>query len=87
MIDEAMRRLREACRDEGQHSEGKYGPHVDGVLVSDLRLVLREADRSLEARKRDECMKLGHEFVNELSAELDGNMMTCIHCGAERDAQ
>lgn len=81
MTEEAIQRLLAAVQDEGGHCAGKYGPHVDGVLVSDLRLVLHEARRSMDSRARQVCMKRGHEFAD---ADESG-VQFCIHCGAEYD--
>jgi len=84
VTEEAIARLLAAVQDEDGHSPGKYGPHVDGVLVSDLRLVLHEARRSMESRAREVCMKRGHEFIHE-GGERAGfpPLHYCMHCGAE----
>lgn len=86
MTEEAIERLQAAVQDEGGHSAGKYGPHVDGVLVSDLRQVLHEARRSMKSRAREVCMKRGHEFIHEAGErDDDPPLHYCMHCGAEYD--
>ncbi len=57
-MTEAEQRLTELVNNRSSHSEGKYGPHVDGVKVADLRAVLSElealriATQVLDAERR-----------------------------------
>lgn len=59
-MTEVERRLTELVNNRSSHSNGKYGPHVDGVKVSDLRALLSEletlriATQVLDAERRSQ---------------------------------